>query len=121
MCKPRNPQSPNKIDIVLVHGLSGKSRGTWTHSNGFWPTWLHEWLYEEDRLENVQISTFGYNADFQNPLANCNILGIADFAKELLDGMKIHHHRYGDVFSLMIKLLMYRLPQYSSLIVWVDW
>ena len=104
VCEPRNPQSPNRIDIVLVHRLGGNAIRTWTHQNGFWLKWLHEWFYEKKGLENIQISMFGYNADFGN-VARRNILGIEDFAKELLDGMMIHYHIYGDVFSLMMMLL----------------
>jgi hypothetical protein len=83
------------VSIVFVHGLGGSARETWTHypSKTFWPALLHE----DDRFNNVRISTFGYDADFNNIFAAKNILSIPDFAKQLLDCFDLHCDTYGDV------------------------
>jgi hypothetical protein len=85
----------NIVSIVSVHGLGGSAIETWTHypSEIFWPNLLHE----DDRFANVRISTFGYDADFKNIFAVKNILGIQDFAKQLLDGLDTHYEEFGDV------------------------
>lgn len=76
------------VDVVLVHGLGGEAMKTWTSASGdFWPTWLQEWLCTEREIRNVRISTFGYNADFQHVFEADSVLGIDDFARQLLDGM----------------------------------
>lgn len=96
---PQNPQNAEVVSIIFVHGLGGSATGTWTHSNtSFWPAWLHE----EDGFENTRIATFGYNADYKNVFAPRNLLGIADFSKELLDAMDLHYDRYGDVVSVHV-------------------
>jgi hypothetical protein len=83
------------VDIVFVHGLGGSARGTWTHypSKTFWPTLLHE----DQRFANVRISTFGYDADFQNIFGAKNVLSISDFAKQLLHVLDLHYDASGDV------------------------
>lgn len=83
------------VSIVFVHGLGGSAIETWTHypSKTFWPNLL----FEDDRFANVQISTFGYDADFKNIFAAKNVLGIQDFAKQLLDGLDLHYEKFGDV------------------------
>lgn len=83
------------VNIVFVHGLGGSATETWTHepSKIFWPTLLHE----DDRFANIRISTFGYDADFNNVFAAKNVLGIPDFAKQLLDDLDLHYDKYGDV------------------------
>ena len=108
---------PALIDVIFVHGLGGSSRGTWTHpKSGFWPTWLPE----KSGLENVRISTFGYDAnwDIRKPH---NELGIADFSRELLGELDLHYGRYGDVYSLSSHLLIMRLLLSSWLTAWADW
>jgi hypothetical protein len=83
--------------LVFLHGLGGSAIGTWTHpaSNTFWPTLLHQ----DERFANVRIATFGYDAEFKNPLEPTNALGISEFAKQLLDGLDLFYDRpdYGDV------------------------
>lgn len=50
-----------KVDIVLIHGLNGHPRKTWTASNGvFWPTDL---LPAALRGVPANILVYGYNAD----------------------------------------------------------
>ena len=85
----------NIVSIVFVHGLGGSARLTWTHSPSqiFWPNLLHE----DDRFANVRISTFGYDSDFKNVLGAKNVLGIPDFAKQLLDALDLYYDKYHDV------------------------
>jgi hypothetical protein len=50
-----------KVDIVLVHGLNGDPRRTWTSKNGvFWPT---ELLPVTLKSVKARILVYGYNAD----------------------------------------------------------
>jgi hypothetical protein len=50
-----------KVDIVLVHGLNGDPRHTWTAKNGvFWPT---ELLPVTLKSVKARILVYGYNAD----------------------------------------------------------
>jgi len=106
------------ISIVFVHGLGGSARETWTHSPSkiFWPTLLHG----DDRFANARISTFGYDADFKNIFAAKNVLGIQDFAKQLLDGLDLYYDEYGDV-SVTDGATKFRSPRYLWRIAWVVW
>lgn len=96
--EPRS--AANTIKLVLVHGLVGSAIDTWTNpdSNIFWPALL----YEDDRFANVRIATFGYDSGFQNIVSRTSSLGIADFAKQLLDGLDVCYDnpKYGDVRAL---------------------
>ncbi|TVY62779.1 Protein SERAC1, partial [Lachnellula suecica] len=50
-----------KVDIVLVHGLNGNPRKTWTSEKGvFWPTDL---LPATLKSAKARILVYGYNAD----------------------------------------------------------
>jgi alpha-beta hydrolase superfamily lysophospholipase len=50
-----------KVDIVLVHGLNGHPRNTWTAKNGvFWPSQL---LPTALKSAQARVLTYGYNAD----------------------------------------------------------
>ncbi|PVH71185.1 hypothetical protein DL98DRAFT_540272 [Cadophora sp. DSE1049] len=50
-----------KVDIVLVHGLNGNPRNTWTAPNGvFWPSQL---LPASLKNYQARILVYGYNAD----------------------------------------------------------
>jgi len=85
----------NIVNVIFVHGLGGSARETWIHDHSkmFWPSLLHD----DDRFANVRISTFGYNSDFSNIFAAKNVLGIPDFAKQLLDGLDLHYDKYSEV------------------------
>jgi hypothetical protein len=49
------------VDIVLVHGLNGDPRNTWTAKNGvFWPSQL---LPTTLRQAKARVLVYGYNAD----------------------------------------------------------
>lgn len=59
-----------KVDIVLVHGLNGNPRRTWTAKNGlYWPA---ELLPETLKGHPANIIVYGYNADVytRNPDAS---------------------------------------------------
>ncbi|KAH8587436.1 hypothetical protein B0O99DRAFT_601687 [Bisporella sp. PMI_857] len=50
-----------KVDVVLVHGLNGDPRNTWTAKNGvFWPTQL---LPATLKSVKARILVYGYNGD----------------------------------------------------------
>ena len=107
------------VELIFVHGLGGSARQTWTHedTNRFWPSWLHE----DDRFNNVRISTFGYDANFERILAPQNALGISDFAKQLLDSLDGHFSKYGEVVSSTGDKTDHRTRRFSLCIVWEDW
>jgi hypothetical protein len=113
---PHVPHPP-LIDVIFVHGLGGSSHGTWTHpKSGFWPTWLQE----GNCLENVRISTFGYDANW-DPTKRGNALGTADFARKLLTALDLHYTKFENVCSLRSHLLIFRLLQSLWRTAWVDW
>ena len=92
--------SPNSkvIDIIFIHGLGGSAEETWSHpsSKVFWPDLLHE----DEKFANGRISTFGYDANFENIFAANSVLDISDFARQLLDWLNLHYDQYGDVSLL---------------------
>jgi len=93
--EPNGETNVKTVSIVFIHGLGGSASETWTHSSSrvFWPTLLHG----DDRFANARISTFGYDANFKNIFAPNNVLGIPDFAKQLLDALDLHYDKYDDV------------------------
>ncbi|KAI4224789.1 MAG: hypothetical protein L6R40_008417 [Gallowayella cf. fulva] len=75
------------IDIIFVHGLGGTSQKTWSRNRNIDFFWPQHWLPGEPGFELARILSFGYNAHFASS-GRENILNIADFAKDLLFGMK---------------------------------
>ncbi|KAL9009873.1 MAG: hypothetical protein Q9173_005138 [Seirophora scorigena] len=75
------------VDIILVHGLGGTSQKTWSKNKDAQYFWPQKWLPSEPGFERARVLSFGYNAHFASS-GRENILNIADFAKDLLFGMK---------------------------------
>lgn len=76
-----------QADVILVHGLGGSSRKTWSwqrDSANFWPSWLKD----EVKLPELRIFSFGYAANILGP---DNTMSILDFAKDLLNRMRGYH------------------------------
>lgn len=90
-----NSSNSPLIDIVFVHGLGGSSIGTWKHPKSGW-VWPPE-LVREKHFRNLRISSFGYNANWENVLGTRNVLDIAGFATQLLDSLDAHYDKRGDV------------------------
>lgn len=82
-----DPLSPPKADIIFVHGLGGSSQTTWSRNRDPMLFWPREWLPLEPEIGEARILSFGYNANFST-VGQHNIFNIADFAKDLLFGMK---------------------------------
>ena len=82
------PEIAPLVNIILIHGLGGDSRKTWTKDVGdpdlFWP---QRWLPLEPNMGRARVLSFGYNANFL-PGTPRSIYNIGDFAKELLFEMK---------------------------------
>ena len=82
------PDVGPRYNIILIHGLGGGSRKTWTKDVDnpalFWP---QQWLPLEPDIGSARVLTFGYNAKFV-PGTPRSIYRIGDFAKELLFEMK---------------------------------
>lgn len=71
-------------DVILVHGLGGSSRRTWSwqrKTDFFWPAWLQD----DKTLAPLRVFTFGYNA---SPFGQDAFVNILDFSKDLLNRMK---------------------------------
>ena len=81
--EPPEPHKP-AADLVLIHGLGGRSHRTWvapTKGGVFWPETL---LAKDALLQNqVAISSFGYSANWSAP--EDSMLDVEDFARQLLD------------------------------------
>ena|SRR5579862_3204847 len=94
------PSTP-QVDIIFVHGLGGSAKGTWTHrdSNSFWPLWLPK----VQGLENARITVFGYDSAWNKIWKPNNVLDISDFADQLLNDLKRHYSRYGNVSGLLFE------------------
>src|SRR5271156_3403378 len=106
------PKTPPKypVQIVLVHGLNGSKRGTWTHSKKcFWPAWLHE----EKGLEDVRIATFGYNSSTNILKPNTN-LSIPIFANQLLRYLNQLSYKHGSVHLFLESKLMIDIHYFRS-------
>lgn len=59
-----------KVDIVLVHGLSGSPDKTWTKNGTFWPRDLLPTALKD---EKANIIVYGYNADVNSKTTARNI------------------------------------------------
>lgn len=81
------PDTAPTLDLILVHGLGGTSRKTWSHNRDIELFWPREWLPHEPGFSTTRVLTFGYNAHFA-AAGRENILNIGDFARDLLFGMK---------------------------------
>jgi hypothetical protein len=79
------PGHDPSVDLVLIHGLNGHPRDTWTvsESNLFWP----QDLLPKTIPDSVRILTYGYNATVDNLLVSTS-------------SDKIHHHAQTLVQSL---------------------
>lgn len=88
-------EEPNPVDIILVHGLGGSARGTWTHAvtKQFWP----EWLFRVEGMKNIRLFTFGYDSGWRKIWSTRNYLGIQGFARQLIDCLSLHYEKNGDV------------------------
>ncbi|KAH6975963.1 NACHT and WD domain protein [Ilyonectria sp. MPI-CAGE-AT-0026] len=74
------------IDLIFVHGLRGGSVKTWQKGKDprfFWPQF---WLPVEPEFNNVNIHSFGYDADWASSKAS--ILNVHDFGQSLLEEMR---------------------------------
>ncbi|EEA27038.1 hypothetical protein TMatcc_004683 [Talaromyces marneffei ATCC 18224] len=73
-----SPGRPAQVDVVLVHGLNGHPKDTWTSKTGdiFWPVDILPEFLENSSL---RILTYGYNA---------NVTAFTDGASK----DRIHHH-----------------------------
>ncbi|KAK1761729.1 hypothetical protein QBC33DRAFT_564472 [Phialemonium atrogriseum] len=83
-----NPPPPfgAVADVVLIHGLGGGSRKTWSHSpdpEHFWP---QAWLPADPDFVDVRIHSFGYRADWGE--RRQSTLNIHDFAQSLIGELK---------------------------------
>lgn len=84
--EPEEGQSPY-ADIILIHGLGGSSRYTWTWNARPWCFWPKE-ICEKKRLQMARVWTFGYSSSAFNPLHRNSVEDIESFATDLLCRLK---------------------------------
>ncbi|KAL8965920.1 MAG: hypothetical protein Q9183_003617, partial [Haloplaca sp. 2 TL-2023] len=107
------PEGCRAVDIIFVHGLGGTSQKTWSRNKDLEFFWPREWLPFEPGFAQARMLSFGYNAHFA-ARGRDNILNIADFAKELLYGMKFgldHQSQNNDVGKVSVPLSMVSHPR----------
>ncbi|KAK0619028.1 hypothetical protein B0T14DRAFT_495874 [Immersiella caudata] len=75
-------------DLVLLHGLGGGSRKTWSFSSDISHYWPLAWLPTDDDFADVRIHTYGYKADWGERRES--VLNIHDFAQSLLGELRNH-------------------------------
>ncbi|KAG9240510.1 NACHT and WD domain protein [Calycina marina] len=73
------------LDFILVHGLGGGSRKTWSKTSLVKDFWPQEWLPKDLAFKNVRIHSFGYDSDWVK--GRINFLNIRHFGKSLLGQM----------------------------------
>ena len=74
----QEPQSPT-ADLIFIHGLNGHRSTTWTNSSGeLWLRWF------SNRLPDVRMWTYGYNADVNSGSRDALDLHATKFLKEIL-------------------------------------
>ena len=90
---------PNaSVDIVLVHGLNGSPRSSWTASNGvFWPADL---LPAALLPAHANIFVYGYNADVYRPCWSSGSSSpssnfIFEHAETLVASLSLFRHNLG--------------------------
>ena len=71
---------PCRLDIVFVHGLTGKAQDTWTHKSSrvFWP---RDYLRS---LVDARVFVFGYDADVASALRTVSGDRLTDHARTLV-------------------------------------
>ena len=82
-----DPEEEPLLDIILVHGLGGTSRATWSKDRDPEMFWPQQWLPLDPDIQFARILSFGYNAHFAST-GPTPITDISDFAKDLLYEMK---------------------------------
>ena len=70
------------VDIVIIHGLNGHFKRTWTHQNG--TCWPQDLLPQA--LPGARIFSYGYPSQI---FASRSVAGIRDFAKQMLSCLEL--------------------------------
>ncbi|KAJ3537607.1 hypothetical protein NM208_g4450 [Fusarium decemcellulare] len=117
---------PHTVDIVAVHGLKGKARGTWRdRASGM--IWLEDFLPRV--MPDARIMTFGYDSSLMMSHSKATI---EDFARDLLnrlwmlrrtsEALVLAHEdnlRYGDIVKSTTGIVFMGTPHQGSNI--ADW
>ncbi|KAI9715938.1 MAG: hypothetical protein M1828_000526 [Chrysothrix sp. TS-e1954] len=72
------------VDIVFLHGLTGKRDDTWTASDAKEP-WPKLWLKED--LPQARVITYGYDADVMHLTKQAGLSSIREHAKSLISDL----------------------------------
>ncbi|PLB36253.1 esterase/lipase family protein [Aspergillus candidus] len=88
-----NPPETATVDIVLVHGLSGHPKDTWTSDTGtFWPADLLPHALGQSR---ARVLTYGYDASVQNFTDGNGSGGIHGVAETLVSSLAANRNLRG--------------------------
>ncbi|KAH9907305.1 WD40-repeat-containing domain protein [Xylariomycetidae sp. FL2044] len=82
------PDDHPLVDLVLIHGLGGGSRKTWSKTANPLHFWPKSWLPQDPDFHQVRIHSFGYNADWIE--RRRSILSIHDFAQSFVGELRNH-------------------------------
>jgi hypothetical protein len=82
------PKDPERLDIVLVHGLGGHRETTWTAEDGsYWAT-----NFPPPFTSNLRVFTFGYSGTPRSTGNKETVLSIAENLLELLSDERKQPH-----------------------------
>ncbi|KAK4642315.1 hypothetical protein QC761_507640 [Podospora bellae-mahoneyi] len=93
------PPGPT-FDLVLVHGLGGGSRKTWSKTTSLKDYWPAEWLPKDPAFTNVRIHSYGYNSDWTKRNDNC--LNVHHIGKAFLGDLATSPHIDGSNTNLVL-------------------
>ena len=92
VCSPPPPGDGegHAVDVVLVHGLGGGSRSTWTAGSGstFWPVELLAGFEPVGSGRGVRVLTFGYSDVFRKTGGGGTAAMVDAAARDLLFQMR---------------------------------
>lgn len=74
------------VELVLVHGLGGGSRKSWSKTNSLDHFWPQSWLPRDPELNHVRVHSFGYKSSKSEVVAT--ISGVPDIAQSLLSALR---------------------------------
>ena len=84
-----------QVDVVVIHGLNGHPKRTWTHKNGtYWPQSLLPQV-----IPGARIFSYGYSSRI---IGSRSVAGVRDFAKDLLSRLRLA--RAEDVSDILPKV-----------------
>ncbi|MDH5206978.1 MAG: alpha/beta hydrolase, partial [Hylemonella sp.] len=83
----RDPNKPNKVAVVFVHGIFGSTQGTWTHESG---TTFFQLLKEDQEIgPNIDVYAFGFESEMFGGSGSLDVREGANKLKTYLSGERV--------------------------------